>query len=92
METLSTETLMELMDREREHGRMLQEEEMIHSLMDRAINEALEDDMKSDFYTNYKNLDSVKITIGDLALVTGYTIPDWLMKKAEEVKQMKEEK
>lgn len=84
------DTLMELMDREREHGRMLHQEEALHSLLSARISEALEDDMKHDFYHHYEDLGKVKVEVGDIAIITGYTMPDWLKKKAEEVKEAKE--
>lgn len=82
--------IMELMDRERELGRMLQQEEALHNLISARISEALEDDMKHDFYHHYEDLGEVKVEVGDLAIITGYAMPDWLVKKAEEVKEAKE--
>lgn len=84
------DTLMELMDRERELGRMLHQEEALHSLLSARISEALEDDMKHDFYHHYAELEKVHVTVGDIAIITGYSMPDWLKKKAEEVKETRE--
>lgn len=83
-------TLMELLNRERVLGMMLQEEESLHSLLTARISEALEEDMKHDFYHHYEDLGKVKVEIGDIAIITGYTMPDWLKTKAEEVKEAKE--
>lgn len=87
----NTEFFMELLDREREHGRMLQEEEAITTLLNAKLSEALRDDEKHDWSDNYKDLCNVKLTVGEIALLIGYTIPDWLKKAAAEVKKAKEE-
>ncbi len=86
----NTEFFMELLDREREHGRMLQEETYLNDLLTKTIADALHKDETCDWSNNYRDIDKIGVPLGDIAAIIGYSIPLWLKTKAENIKKERE--
>ena len=72
------ELKIELLDREREHGRLLAESENVDGLITRTLEDAIE---------RGANLDYVTVYVKDLMIATNYVWPWELEKKLKQKKE-----